>query len=117
MFQTIYAAPQVWWPLLVLSLEWWSLVCLMLGLAPVWNPLTAAARTGILGPWAFSPFANPFLVLPVLMLGATAAIAFLVAGQASPPFPSAGGGRGSSSRPCTWPSPWSAAGRGTRRAS
>ena len=26
MFQTIYAAPQVWWPLLALSLEWWLLV-------------------------------------------------------------------------------------------
>ncbi len=86
MFQTVYAAPQVWWPLLVLSLEWWALVCLMLGLAPVWNPLASLARNGILGPWAVLPQANPFLLLPVLMLGTTAFIAFLVAGQASPPL-------------------------------
>ena len=33
------------------------------------------------------------------------------------PSISAGGGRGCSSPPCTWPSPWSAAGRATRRAS
>jgi O-antigen biosynthesis protein len=86
MFQTVYAAPQVWWPLLVLSLEWWALVCLMLGLAPVWNPLQPLARSGILGPWVHSPLANPFLVLPVLMLAATACVAFLVAGQAQPPL-------------------------------
>ena len=37
LFQTIYSAPQVWWPLLVLSLEWWILALGILGLAPVFN--------------------------------------------------------------------------------
>ena len=32
LFQTIYAAPQVWWPLLVLSLEWWVTALLLEGL-------------------------------------------------------------------------------------
>ncbi len=85
MFQTVYAAPQVWWPLVVLSLEWWAMVCLMLGLAPVLDPLVPLVGSGVLGPWALSPLANPFLLLPVLMLTATVGIAFLVAGQASPP--------------------------------
>src|SRR5262249_35653469 len=85
LFQTVYAAPQVWGPLLVLSLEWWPVLCLMLGLAPVANPLAPLARLGILGPWATSPFANPLFLVPVLMLATTAGIAWLVAGQASPP--------------------------------
>jgi len=85
LFQTVYAAPQVWWPLLGLSLEWWTVLCLMLGLAPVANPLAPLVGAGILGPWAVSPFANPLLLVPVLMLATTAGIAFLVAGQASPP--------------------------------
>jgi GT2 family glycosyltransferase len=85
LFQTVYAAPQVWWPLLVLSLEWWTVLCLMLGLAPVANPLAPLARLGILGSWATSPFANPLFLVPVLMLATTAGIAWLVAGQASPP--------------------------------
>jgi hypothetical protein len=85
MFQTVYAAPQVWWPLVLLSLEWWAMVCLMLGIAPVLDPLVPLVRSGVLGSWALSPLANPFLVLPVLMLVATVSIAWLVAGQASPP--------------------------------
>jgi glycosyltransferase involved in cell wall biosynthesis len=71
-FQTIYAAPQVWWPLLGLSLEWWLLALSSLLLAPVYNP-------------ASSPLWNPLLLLPLAMLGTTVGIAWLVAGQASPP--------------------------------
>jgi O-antigen biosynthesis protein len=85
MFQTIYAAPQVWWPLMVLSFEWWTAVVLMLGLAPVLNPAAALAKAGILGSFAFSPLANPLFVLPVLMLLTTLGVSYLVAGQASPP--------------------------------
>jgi GT2 family glycosyltransferase len=72
MFQTIYAAPQVWWPLLGLSLEWWLVALSSLLIAPVYNP-------------AASPFANPLLLLPLAMLGTTVGIAWMVAGQASPP--------------------------------
>ncbi len=64
MFQTIYQPPQVWWPLLVLSLEWWIGILLLLGASCVLSPL---------------------LALPILMLLATLGVAFLVAGQASPP--------------------------------
>src|SRR5260370_19387041 len=85
MFQTIYSAPQVWWPLMVLSLEWWAAVVLMLGLAPVLNPGALLANAGVLGSFAYSPLANPLLILPVLMLLTTAGVSILVAGQASPP--------------------------------
>jgi hypothetical protein len=64
MFQTIYQPPQVWWPLIVLSLEWWIGILLLLGVSCVLMPL---------------------LALPILMLLATFGVAFLVAGQASPP--------------------------------
>jgi len=41
LFQTIYSAPQVWWPLLVLSLEWWILALGIVGLAPVFHTANA----------------------------------------------------------------------------
>ncbi len=113
------AAPQVWWPLLVLSLEWWLLVCLMLGLAPVCNPRAALVAAGASSePGPISPFANP---LPP----AAAADArhdrrpSPTSWRARPArrCTSGAGGRGCSSRPCTSRSPWSAAGRATRRAS
>jgi GT2 family glycosyltransferase len=85
LFQTIYSPPQVWWPLMVLSLEWWATVLLMLGLAPVLNPAAALARLGVLGSFAFSPFANPLFLVPVLMLLTTLGVSLLVAGQATPP--------------------------------
>jgi O-antigen biosynthesis protein len=84
-FQTIYSAPQVWWPLLFLSPEWWFLALSMLGLAPVWNPAASLAQHGLLGAFAYSPFANPLFLLPIAMLAITLGIAWLVAGQASPP--------------------------------
>ncbi len=85
LFQTIYSAPQVWWPLLVLSIEWWAIALLLEGLAVVFNPAAALAQAGLLGPFAHSPFANPLLLLPVAMLLATLSVSWLVAGQATPP--------------------------------
>jgi GT2 family glycosyltransferase len=85
LFQTIYSAPQAWWPLMVLSLEWWILALSVLGLAPIFHPATALVRAGFLGHWARAPLANPLFVLPALMLGLSLGVAWLVAGQASPP--------------------------------
>jgi GT2 family glycosyltransferase len=84
-FQTIYSAPQVWWPLMFLSPEWWFLALSMLWLAPVWNPAASLAQHGLLGTFAYSSFANPLFLIPVAMLAVTLGIAWLVAGQASPP--------------------------------
>ena len=84
LFQTIYSPPQVWWPLLGLSLEWWAAACLMLLVAPFWSPAAALAGAGVLGWWATSPLANPLLLLPVLMLAVTAGLAGRLAGQATP---------------------------------
>lgn len=84
-FQAIYGATQIWWPLVVLSLEWWVLGLAMLGLAPIVNPAAMLARSGILGGFALSPADNPLFLLPALMLAATGVVAFLVAGQAQPP--------------------------------
>jgi GT2 family glycosyltransferase len=86
-FQTIYSAPQIWWPLMLLSPEWWFLALSMLWLAPVWNPAASLARFGLLGSFAYSPFANPLLLVPIAMLLVTLGIAWMVAGQASPPVP------------------------------
>jgi O-antigen biosynthesis protein len=87
MFQTIYSAPQVWWPLMVLGLEWWVPLCLMLGLAPFVNPLAALAQWGVISPALAAPILNPLLVAPLLMLLATVGVSYWVAGQASPPLP------------------------------
>jgi O-antigen biosynthesis protein len=80
MFQTIYAAPQVWWPLLALSLEWWLVALSVLLAAPVYNPASV-----LVGQSAILPLINPLLLLPVGMLATTLGISWLVAGQASPP--------------------------------
>jgi GT2 family glycosyltransferase len=85
LFQTLYSPPQVWWPLMVLSLEWWMLALAALGLAPVLGPAAALTRAGLLGDFALSPLANPLLLLPAAMLLTTLGFAWLVAGQASPP--------------------------------
>jgi hypothetical protein len=85
MFQTVYSPPPVWWPLMVLSFEWWALALALLGLAPVFNPAAALARAGILGNALSTPLLNPLFLLPVAMLALTAGVAHLVAGQASPP--------------------------------
>lgn len=83
-FQTIYSAPQVWWPLVALSLEWWALALGLIGLANVFNPAAALADAGVLGPWALSPFANPLVLLPSLMLLSTFALAWRASGEATP---------------------------------
>ena len=85
LFQTIYSAPQVWWPLMVLSLEWWVLALGILGLAPVFHTTNALVRAGVLGRAALSPAVNPLLVVPALMLLVSLGVAWAVAGQASPP--------------------------------
>lgn len=85
LFQTIYSAPQVWWPLMVLSLEWWALALSVLGLAPVFNPAHLLWAAGFLRRAALTPAANPFVVIPVLMLLVSLGVAWAVAGQASPP--------------------------------
>jgi len=79
MFQTIYAAPQAWWPLLALSLEWWLVALSSLLLAPVINPVSLLAGASL------HPLTNPLLLLPLAMLATTLGIAWLVAGQATPP--------------------------------
>jgi GT2 family glycosyltransferase len=71
LFQTLYSPPQVWWPLLVHSLEWWVLMLLLLGVA-------LAAELAGFGAW--------LLAVPAAMLAATLGVAYLVAGQASPPL-------------------------------
>jgi GT2 family glycosyltransferase len=85
MFQTIYAAPQVWWPLLALSLEWWLVALALLLLAPVYNPATVLAGVAHAGLSALPLLTNPLLLLPLVMIATTTGIAYLVAGQASPP--------------------------------
>jgi len=71
MFQTLYSPPQVWWPLIVTSLEWWLATLLLLGVA-------VGAGYAELG--------SRLWMLPVAMLLVTIGVAYLVAGQASPPI-------------------------------
>ncbi len=89
MFQTIYQPPQVWWPLMVLSFEWWLAICALLGLAAVFRPaviLVTESGLGSLETSTLSQMQNPFFVLPLLMILTTLAVSYLVAGQASPPI-------------------------------
>ena len=85
LFQTIYSAPEVWWPLMVLSLEWWLIAFSVLGLATVFNPAHLLWAGGFLRRAALTPAANPLVIVPVLMLLASLGVAWAVAGQASPP--------------------------------
>jgi hypothetical protein len=80
MFQTIYAAPQVW--------------CRCSALARVVAPgaVGAAARTRV-QPGVLAASQNPLLLLPLAMLGDHLGIAWMVAGQASPPERQRAGGR------------------------
>ncbi|MBK9516769.1 MAG: glycosyltransferase [Anaeromyxobacter sp.] len=82
LFQTIYSAPQVWWPLLATSIEWWVAIALILGLAVVAEPSLWLSH----GAWTvWSNLGNPLVFLPATMVLATLAVAWLVAGQATPP--------------------------------
>jgi hypothetical protein len=88
MFQTIYSPTQVWWPLLALSLEWWLGIVLLLGLSLVYRPTILLLQpTGdhLLQATILAQIGNPLFLVPLLMLATTLSVAFLVAGQASPP--------------------------------
>jgi glycosyltransferase involved in cell wall biosynthesis len=89
LFQTIYAPPQVWWPLLATGLEWWLCVVLLLGLAaalPFRIVLIPHRLAELLPPALVYQLANPLFLLPLLMLATTFGVAYWVAGQASPPL-------------------------------
>jgi glycosyltransferase involved in cell wall biosynthesis len=90
LFQTIYAPPMVWWPLMVTSLEWWIGLLGMLGLSLVFRPTVLLLSPEPGGLLEASPvlaqLGNPIFLLPLLMLAATLGVAWLVAGQASPPL-------------------------------
>jgi hypothetical protein len=88
MFQTIYSAPQLWWPLIALSLEWWIASVAVLGLSFVFHPtllVLRAAPGNLLEDTILTQVGNPLVLLPLLMWLATLGVAYLVAGQASPP--------------------------------
>jgi hypothetical protein len=69
LFQTIYAPPQAWWPLLATSLEWWLVMILLLGLATVFHPmLFVLPPSGVLGVSNVAFIGNPFLIVALLML-------------------------------------------------
>lgn len=82
LFQTIYGAPQVWWPLIATSVEWWVAILLILGLAGVAEPTVWLSHNY----WTvWSNLGNPLVFAPMAMVLASLAVAYLVAGQASPP--------------------------------
>lgn len=82
LFQTIYSAPQVWWPLVATSIEWWAAVVLLLGLAVVAEPSIWLSHDA----WkVWSNLGNPLVFGPSLMVLSSLVVAYLVAGQASPP--------------------------------
>jgi GT2 family glycosyltransferase len=81
MFQTIYSAPQVWWPLVAVSLEWWIAIALILGTA-----LVAEPSVWLFHSWTvWNELGNPLVFIPITMAAISLAVAYLVAGQASPP--------------------------------
>lgn len=87
MFQTIYAAPTTWWPLIATSLEWWIAVLALLGFAGVFHPQLAFVQpiaAEVLPAPVVAPVGNPLFILPVLMLLTTVGVAYWVAGQATP---------------------------------
>ncbi len=92
MFQTIYSPLRLWWPLMVLSLEWWLTMCVMIGMALVFHPsilvlkkTTSEAWEATLDANLLAQIMNPLLHIPILMLLTTLAVSFWVAGQARPP--------------------------------
>ena len=91
LFQTIYSPPMVWWPLMVVSLEWWLAIVALLGLSLMIHPtvviLTSLPQGPLVESLVLGQLQNPFFFLPVLMLLTTLAVAYRVAGQASPPLP------------------------------
>ena len=89
LFQTIYSPPMIWWPLVVVSLEWWLILVALLGLSLVIHPavvvLSSLPEGAALRPLVIGQLRNPLFFIPVLMLLATFFVAYRVAGQASPP--------------------------------
>jgi glycosyltransferase involved in cell wall biosynthesis len=88
MFQTIYSPPMAWWPLVALSLEWWLAIFFFLGLALVLPPtviLVMPSSGRLFQDMTLAQIGNPLFLLPILMLAATLTVAYVVAGQASPP--------------------------------
>ncbi len=83
LFQTIYSPPQVWWPLVATSIEWWAAIAMLLGLGVVAEPSVWLAHNTTWVAW--SNLGNPFFFFPVTMVGMTLAISWVVAGQATPP--------------------------------
>lgn len=82
LFQTIYSPPETWWPLVATSIEWWTAAVLMLGLAVVAAPSIWLSHTS----WTvWANLGNPFVFGPLTMVLATLVVAWMVAGQATPP--------------------------------
>ena len=83
LFQTIYSPPQVWWPLVATSIEWWVAIAMLLGLGAVAAPSVWLSHDTTWHVW--SNLGNPFLFFPSAMGAVSLAVAWVVAGQASPP--------------------------------
>jgi glycosyltransferase involved in cell wall biosynthesis len=84
LFQTIYSPPQVWWPLVATSIEWWAAIVMLLGLAVVAEPSIWLAHNAT--SWnVWSNLGNPFVFFPATMALLSLAVAWVVAGQATPP--------------------------------
>jgi hypothetical protein len=82
LFQTIYSPPEVWWPLVATSIEWWASILLLLGFSFVAEPTIWLSHNQ----WTvWSNLGNPLVFLPLSMALVSLAVAFMVAGQASPP--------------------------------
>ncbi len=80
MFQTIYSPPQVWWPLLCTSLEWWITILAILGTA-----LVAEPSVWLFHSWTvWNELGNPLIFVPANMILVTLGVAYAVAGQATP---------------------------------
>jgi hypothetical protein len=73
----------------VLTLEWWLLIVAFLGLSLVIHPTVVILRNvpggGLIEPITLGQLRNPLFLIPLLMLVTTLGVAYLVAGQASPP--------------------------------
>jgi glycosyltransferase involved in cell wall biosynthesis len=98
MFQTIYSPPRFWWPLVALSLEWWLVICVLLGMAQVFHPTTIVVPSRIrtaeqlweawdatFSATLASQASNPLFLIPCWMFLTTLCVSFLAAGEARPP--------------------------------
>ena len=103
---------------MVVSLEWWLAIVALLGLVPGHPPDRGHPEVAASGPARgvarLRPAPQP-LLLPARADAARRPSAWRIGWPArrARPCTSGDGGRGCSSRPCTSPSPWSAAGPAT----